>query len=126
MIVFYLIKYSFNYDFFIKYLFKSSFLYKKKSNLLNIEFMNLFDFLHSLSSYKRSGVTKRLTLSVKAIIKNCHKINICVIFQIQMFQWNNDDEKTTKLEHCKSTLIKTNTCIWKCIHNNVSTFELTY
>lgn len=70
--------------------------------------MNLFDFLHSLSSYKRSGVTKRLTLSVKALIKNCHKINIRVIFQIQMFQRNNDDEKTTKLDHCKSTLIKTN------------------
>lgn len=39
--------------------------------------MNLFDFLHSLSSYKRSGVTKRLTLSVKAIIKNCHKKYSC-------------------------------------------------
>lgn len=48
--------------------------------------MNLFDFLHSLSSYKRSGVTKRLTLSVKAIIKNCHTKNIRVVFQIQMFQ----------------------------------------
>lgn len=48
--------------------------------------MTLFDFLHSLSSYKRSGVTKRLTLSVKAIIKNCHTKNIRVVFQIQMFQ----------------------------------------
>lgn len=52
--------------------------------------MNLFDFLHSLSSYKRSGVTKRLTLSVKAIIKNCHK-KIFVLF----FKYKCSNETTT-------------------------------